>query len=234
MRGSLVGIALATALASTGARADCNDGGSSDDCQPRFSVSVNALPSVTAAPLLEIDAIIQDNGAALIHNPNAAVFVTVSGDGADGGGVFLEPDGGFGTSPGPFVAPLVLGSFTKDSGVFTSNWDGGASLFLGSNAVVVSAVKPSGTRVDSVPQIVFLTPNTGSGDAGSTQPDAGAPSDAGTTSPDGGPTFAAALHAATGGGESSAGCTTAGGPPSFLLMALAVMLAGLARGAMRD
>jgi hypothetical protein len=233
MRGSLVGITIALALASTGARADCNDGGSSSDgCRPGFSVTVSALPSVTTAPLLEIDAVIQDNGAALTQNPNAEVFVTVSGDGADGGGVFIEPDGGFGTSPGPFVAPLALGTVTKDRGIFTSSWDGGAALFLGSNTVVVSAAKP-GARVDSVPQIVFLTPNTGSGDAGSTQPDAGAPSDAGTTSPDGGPTFGAALHAATG-GESSAGCTTAGGPPSFLLMALAVMLAGLARGAMRD
>ena len=231
MRGFLVGIAIATALASTGARADCSDGGSSN-CQPGFSVTVGTLPSSTTAPLLEIDAVIQDNGAALIQNPNAFVFVTVSGDGADGGGVFLEPDGGFGTSPGPFTAPLTLESFTKDGGIFTSSWDGGAALFLGTNTIVVSAVRP-GVRADSVPQLVLLT--VGSADAGTT-PDGGSGGGGGTTDagflPDGGPAAGAGLHLASASGASG-GCTTAGGPPSFLLMALAVMLAGLARGAMR-
>jgi len=240
MRGSLVGITIATALASTGARADCNDGGaSSDGCQPTFSVTVNALPSATSAPLLEIDAVIQDDGAALIHNPNTMVFVTIRGDGADGGGVILEPDGGFGTSPGPFVAPLALGTFTKDGGVFTSNWDGGASLFLGSNTVVVSAMKP-GAQVDSVPQIVLLkvgsadagtNPDGGSGGGGGTVPDGGPTPDGGFLS-DGGSVAGAGLHLASTAGESG-GCSTTGGPPSFLLMALAVMLAGLGRRAMR-
>jgi uncharacterized protein (TIGR03382 family) len=228
MRGSLVGIAIATALASTGARADCNDAGASPDgCRPGFSVALGALPSVTGAPLLEIDAVIQDNGATLIQNPNAAVFVTVRGDGADGGGVILQPDGGFGTSPGPFIAPLSVGTFTSDGGVFASSWDGGASLFLGSNTIVVSAVKPSGERADSAPQIVRLTPSFDGGGA-----DAGTTTDGGFF-PDGGPASQAALRAEAPVGESSQGCTTTGGPPSFLLMALGVIFAGLGRRAMR-
>jgi hypothetical protein len=247
MRRLLLGIALGATLAAPAARAQCSSTGG--DCPSTFNVTVPTLPSVTGAPVLDIDAVIQDTGAALIHNPNARVFVTVLGGGPDGGGTVLLPDGGTDFSGTPLTAPLSLATFGSNGGVFTSIWDGGAPLFLGDNVLIVSALKPSGARADSVPRTVRFQPVTGGGDGGTppstdggtildggTTPDGGTITDGGCTGtgPDGGP-ICGVTGSALSTASDSGGCSTAaGGPPSFLLMALAVMLAGAGRRAMRS
>ena len=70
------------------------------------------IPTITVAPLLDIDAVVQDHGAVFVKNPNTSVFVTVTGSGADGGAPVL-PDGGVSTS-GYLVAPLTLVNFGSD------------------------------------------------------------------------------------------------------------------------
>jgi len=249
MRAPLALIAVATTLVAASARAECESdesGGTSDGrCRPVFTVTVPQLPQGTGAPLLEIDAIIQSNGAVFAKG-KGAVFVTVRGPGDAGGGVLVLPDGG--TDPSfdrPFTAPLSLANYSVDAGVFTTFFDGGTSLFLGDNAISVSAVKPSGARFDSAPQMVRLDLSFDGGSAGSDggPTGGGTGSDGGTTGggtdggflPDGGPVngVSAALVGLAS-SDSVQGCsTTGGGPPSFLLMALAVMLAGLGRSAMR-
>src|SRR5215468_10568835 len=104
MRGKLVVIATAATLAAFGARAQMDGGGNPDagispdagtgqdggvlctdggvvgldggvECQPPPLVIVSRFPSITGAPLLDIDAIVQDNGPDFALNPNAHVFV---------------------------------------------------------------------------------------------------------------------------------------------------------------
>ncbi len=261
-RRSLLTLLLVPAmLSATSARAQCQpvagqDGGA-NGCPPMFSLSVAPLPATTTAPVLEIDTVIQDTGAQLVRSPSAQIFVTVSGSGAGGGGVLVLPDGGTDETTyanRPFVAPLAVTGYSSDAGTFTSAWEGKPSLFAGSNSVVVSAIEPSGTRLDSVPQIVFLDVSSGGsadgGSGGSADGGSGGSadggsgggadggssggSDGGTVGPDGGVIYAqAGLRASSLSDESTQGCsTTAGGPPSFLLMALAVMGIGLGRRAM--
>jgi uncharacterized protein (TIGR03382 family) len=249
MRQLLFFLVAATTLVASSARAQCQDGGVG--CQPATSVTVSGIPAITAAPLLDIDAVVQDHGAVFVNNPNTSVFVTVSGSSADGGAPVL-PDGGVSTS-GSLVAPLTLVSFGSDGGVFAAAFAGLTPLFLGDNTVTVSAIRPPGTRFDSAPQLVRLDPsfNGGSSDGGATG-DGGVPTDGGSgggptpdggvvtdgggggvTLPDGGVQSAgAALVVAAG---DSGGCsTTSSGPPSFFLMALTVMLAALGRRGMRS
>ena len=230
-------LALSVVLAGSSARAQCQtstslDGGSvGSSCPPIFTLSVPGLPGTTTAPLLEIDAIIQDTGAVMVKSPQSMVFVTVTGSGADGGGTLVLPDGG--TDPSfagqPFVAALSLTGFVTDGGVFTSTWDGNTSLFAGVNTIVVSALQPSGLRLDSAPQFVTLVVGSGgSADGGSS----GGTQDGGVVYGADGGVLTQPLRTVIA-GESAQGCsTTAGGPPSFLLMALAVMLVGLGRRAL--
>jgi uncharacterized protein (TIGR03382 family) len=252
MRRYLLAIALGTTLTTTGARAQCQDAGNplqDGGCGPAFTVTVGPLPSITGVPLLDIDAIVQDDGSIIGRGPAAGgtVLVTVRGPSAVGGGTLVLPDGG--TDPTfdrPFTAPLSLGTYGVDAGVFTSYWDGGTSLFLGDNTITVTAVEPAGAQVVSAPQLVKLdlSFDGGSADAGldggsggdagvgpdgGVTPDGGLSTDAGQTSPDAG-----VLAGGGAGSSNTEGCSTAaGGPPSFLLMALAVMLAALGRRAMR-
>lgn len=247
MRQLLFFLVAATTLVASSARAQCQDGGVG--CQPSTSVTVSPLPAITAAPLLDIDAVVQDRGAVFVNNPNTSVFVTVNGSSADGGAPTL-PDGGVSTT-GSLVAPLTLVTFGSDGGVFAAAFAGLTPLFLGDNTITVSAIRPSGTRFDSAPQLVRLDPsfNGGSSDGGAAS-DGGVPTDGGSgsgsdggvvtdggggggTLPDGGVQGAgAALVVAAG---DSGGCsTTSSGPPSFFLMALTVMLAALGRRGMRS
>lgn len=260
MRGSLIALSLALGLTAGNARAQCQDGGSpapdgGGGCTPAFTVTVAPLPQITGAPLLEIDAVVQDDGSIIGRGGLAGgtVYVTVRGTGAGGGGTIIAADGGLETLNVPLDAGLTLGPYTVDGGVFTSLWDGGTSLFLGDNTITVTAVQPTGNQVTSAPQVVRLdlafdagSPDAGvdggTGSDGGTGTDAGATADGGT-SPDGGATNDAGQSspdAGTSGGSASTstgesqGCsTTASSPPSFFLMALAVMLAGLGRRAMR-
>jgi uncharacterized protein (TIGR03382 family) len=243
MRQLLFFLVVSTTLATSSARAECQDGGV--DCQPATSVTVSGLPTITAAPLLDIDAVVQDHGAVFVKNPNTSVFVTVSGSSADGGAPVL-PDGGVSTS-GSLVAPLTLVGFGSDGGVFAAAFAGLTPLFLGDNTIIVSAVRPPGTRFDSAPQLVRLDPSfnggpsdggaaSDGGSGGGTTPDGGVVTDGGGgggTLPDGGvQSSGAALVLAAG---DSGGCsTTSSGPPSFFLMALTVMLAALGRRGMRS
>jgi uncharacterized protein (TIGR03382 family) len=239
MRASVAVIAVATTLAAASARAQCQsdqDGGTSDGgCGQIFTVTVPRLPQITGAPLLEVDAIIQDDGAIFAKGPGV-VFVTVRGPSDAGGGVLVMPDGGIDqTLDGPLITPLSPGSYRVNTGVFTTFFDGGTSLFLGDNAITVSAVEPSGARVVSAPQIVRLDLSFDGGSTGSDGGPTGGGTDGGFL-PDGGPANGASPALVTGlaSSDSAQGCsTTNGGPPSFLLMALAVMLAGLGRRAMR-
>ena len=246
MRQLLFFFVAATILTASSARAQCQDGGVG--CQPATSVTFSPLPTITAAPLLDIDAVVQDRGAVFVNNPNTSVFVTVRGSSLDGGAPTL-PDGGVSTG-GALVAPLTLVSFGSDGGVFAAAFAGLTPLFLGDNTVTVSAIRPTGTRFDSAPQLVRLDPafNGGPSDGG-TASDGGIPTDGGSgggtdggvptdggggiTLPDGGfQSSGAALVVAAG---DSGGCsTTSSGPPSFFLMALTVMLAALGRRGMRS
>jgi uncharacterized protein (TIGR03382 family) len=240
MRRCAVAIACLAVLGATDARAQCQDAGTALDggCAPVFNVSVGLLPSITGAPLLQIDAIIQDDGS--IVGPGGAVLVQVNGpDG--GGGILVLADGGTVQHDGPLSTPLSFVSATADAGVTTSVWDGGTLLFLGENTVTVFAAQPTGHTASSTPQLVLLdlsfdagspdagvTPDGGVAPDGGSSPDAGQPgSDGGVGSPDGG-----GGSPSTGGSSSTEGCSTTGGPPSFFLMALGVMFAALGRRAM--
>ena len=244
---------LAITIASGAARAQCpgQDGGSG--CSPTFTLFASPLPHTTAAPVLEIDAVVQDNGAIFAKGPGA-VFVTVRGPGDAGGGALPLPDGGVDPSVnGPLIVPLSPGSYFVNGGVFTTFFDGGTPLFLGSNTITVTALEPSGERLDSTPQIVRLDLALDGGSGGGS--DGGVPTDGGTGGgtdggvptdggsgggndggflPDGGAIggASAALVTTVSASDSAGGCsTTDGDPPSFLLMALAVMLLGLGRRA---
>lgn len=249
MRSPLAAISLGLTLAGGAARAQCQDGGFLADggCGSPFTVTVAALPRITSAPLLDIDATILDDGSIIAQGPSAGgyVFVTVRGPGPNGGGRLIQVDGGvdLNYADTPFTATLALTTWGNDGGVLTTSlWDGGTSLFLGDNSIVVSAIEPGGARADSAPQIVTLDLGLGASDAGAdggTGADGGVSSDAGTGSDagqsgDGGQISPDAGAPSGGSGGSTQGCsTTPGGPPSFLLMALAVMLAALGRRAMR-
>ena len=255
MRGKLVVIATAATLAALGARAQMDGGGNPDagispdagtgqdggvlctdggvvgldggvECQPPPSVIVSRFPSITGAPLLDIDAIVQDNGPDFALNPNAHVFVAVHGSGADGGGQlprlndggdFIRlSDGGVASTQvgGPLVSSLRRDDFRVDGGVFTTEFEGSTRLFLGENTVTVAAVRPSGAQTESTPQMVRLDPNFGrEGDDLQSRNDG--------------------LSSAS--GESAQGCSTTGGdPPWFLLMAVTVILAGLGHQKIRS
>ena len=254
MRAHLLFALVVITVASATARAQTptgQDGGAPGPGHV-FTISVSPLPRTTAAPILEIDAVVQDNGAVFARGPGV-VFVTVRGPSDAGGGALPLPDGGIGQSAdGPLIVPLSQGSSFMDAGVFTTFFDGGTPLFLGSNTITVSALEPGGARRDSTPQIVRLDVALDGGVVGGTDggvptdggagggTDGGVPTDGGSGGgtdggflPDGGPLIAAspALVTSTSSGESG-GCSTAdGGPPSFLLMALAVVLLGLGRRA---
>jgi uncharacterized protein (TIGR03382 family) len=212
MRHFLFFVVGAATLAATGARAT--------------SVSVSALPPVTGAPLLDIDAVVQDVGAVFVENPNSAVLVTITGSGTDGGSPTL-PDGG--TSSAPLVSPLTLVSFGSDGGTFTAAFAGLTPLFVGNNTVIVSAIRPNGVRFDSAPQTVRLDQSLGGGSDAGVVTDGGVPSDAGVLLDGGVQSSRAALTSESGGCS-----TTDSGPPSFFLMALTVMLAALGRRGLRS
>ncbi|MGZ3445925.1 MAG: hypothetical protein ACXWLG_10720 [Myxococcaceae bacterium] len=251
MRLHLVAISLGVTLVAGAARAQCQDGGSLPDggCGSpfTFTVTVAALPRITGVPLLDIDATIVDNGSIIPRGPAAGgtVFVTVRGPNPGGGGKLIQVDGGVDLNyvDTPFTAQLSLAVWGSDGGVLTTSiWDGGTSLFMGDNTIVVSAVEPTGVRADSAPQMVTLDLGLVTSDAGAdggTGADGGVTSDGGTGSDagqsgDGGLTGPDAGAPAGGGGASTQGCsTTPAGAPSFLLMALAVMLAALGRHGMR-
>jgi len=196
MRQFLFFVIGAATLAATGARAT--------------SVSVSGIQQVPGAPLLEIDAVVRDVGAVFVQNPNSAVLVTVTGPITDGGANMLL-DGG--VSSAPLVAPLTLVSSGSDGGTFTAAFAGVTPLFVGSNALVVSAIRPNGVRFDSALQTVRLAPDGG-------------------VFLDGLQSSGAALTSTA--GESGGCSTTSSGPPSFFLMALTVMLAALGRRGMRS
>jgi|GEM_PF-3080542 len=254
MRRYVLAVALGTILTTTVAWAQCQDAGDplqDGGCGPAFIVTVGQLPAITSVPLLDIDAIVQDDGSIIGTGAAASgvVFVTVRGPSDAGGGVLVLPDGG--TDPTfdhPFTAPLSLATFGIDAGLFTSYWDGGTSLFVGGNTITVTAVEPSGALVVSAPRLVSLDlsfdggstdagPDGGSGGDAGVGPDGGSSPDGGVT-PDGGLSNDAGQTSPDAGGgaasSSTGGCSTAaGGPPSFLLMALAVMVSALGRRAMR-
>ena len=254
MRTRLISLLVGITIAGGTARAQTPSGqdGGAPGSGPVFTLSVSSLPQTTAAPILEIDAVVQDNGAVFARGPGV-VFVTVRGPSDAGGGALPLPDGGIDQSvDGPLIVPLSPGNSFTDAGVFTTFFDGGTPLFLGNNTVTVSALDPSGARRDSTPQVVRLDVGLDGGSGGGTDggvptdggsgggSDGGVPTDGGSGggtdggfSPDGGPLFGAspALITTTSSGESGGCSTTDGGPPSFLLMALAVVLLGLGRRA---
>lgn len=242
MRLHLVAMSLGVTLAAGVARAQCQDGGFLPDggCgRPALTVTMAGLPQITGAPVLDIDATIQDDGSIIPRGPGAGgtVFVTVRGPGPSGGGQLIQPDGGVDLSyvDRPFTAALSLVGYSSDGGVFTSIWDGGTSLFLGDNTIFVSATQPLGAHADSAPQMVRLDLGFDGGTSpdGGVVPDGGTGSDAGQSG-DGGQNGPDAGAPAGGAGAPTQGCSTSpAGPPSFLLMALAVMLAALGRRAMR-
>jgi len=230
MRRTLHIIAISTTLWATGARAQCEDQAGQGDCRPTTTVSVAPLPSITAAPVLDIDAVVQANGAVFVHNPNAHVLVTVRGTGPDGGGLLPLQDGGVDSTHAgePLLSSLALSGFKVDRGVFTVTFDGGTALFLGDNTITVSAVRPSGMRFESTPQMVKLDPSV---DGGGVLPDGGVVG--GGPLPDGG--FAAGAGLSLASGDVAQGCSTTGsGSPSFFLMALGVMAVALGRRGMRS
>lgn len=198
MRHFLFCVLGAATLAATGARAT--------------SVSVSGIQQVPGAPLLEIDAVVQDLGAVFVQNPNSAVLVTVTGPSTDGGPNMLL-DGG--VSSAPLVSPLTLASFGSDGGTFTAAFGGLTPLFVGANSVTVSAFRPNGVRFDSAPQTVTLA------------------ADGGVVITGGG-TLSSSAPLTTTAGESGGCSTTGSGPPSFFLMALTVMVAALGRRGLRS
>jgi uncharacterized protein (TIGR03382 family) len=243
-------LACLTVLGATTARAQCQDGGTALDagCAPVFKISVDPLPAITGAPLLQIDAIIEDDGSIVPApgGPGSLVVVQVRGPGSAGGGILVLPDGGSYAYDVPLSAPLQFVGATADAGVTTSIWDGGTQLFLGQNTVSVFAAQPTGRTAESAPQLVLLDlsfdagsldagTDGGTGTDGGVTPDGGAPPDGGASPDAGSPASDAGGGSPTTGGNggSSEGCSTTGGPPSFFLMALAVMLAALGRRAMR-
>src|SRR5512138_777146 len=105
MRTHLLSVLVGITIAGGTARAQTptgQDGGSSDAGQV-YTLAVSSLPQTASAPILEIDAVVQDNGAIFAKGPGA-VFVTVRGPSDGGGGALPLPDGGIDQSVnGPLI-----------------------------------------------------------------------------------------------------------------------------------
>lgn len=222
----------------------CQAGGSAPDggCAIVLTVELGPIPATTRIPILDVNALITDNGSILgntLTHPGT-VSVTVYGPGTAGGGTLVLVDGGTLSTTSPFVAPLSLidhaGFFDAGTPIY-SLWGGLTSLFEGANTIIASATEYGGTPVTGPARTIFLvfSSSTDGGTDGGTGTDAGIGNDAGTGN--GADAGGGADSGTSGGSGGSGNCSgtpgDGGGTPSFVLMALLVIFLGVSRRSSR-